>query len=167
MPATNMTVKIGERSYNVTVDSDAITVNGDVVLVDDVHVEGPAVVVFRSGTRMLRAILDSYPHEHFVLFSGREFPVTFETERDLLLQRFSGQGRAEHHHEEIRASMPGLVVRVVAKPGSAVTKGEAVVILEAMKMENEVRAPTGGIIKEVRVKNGQAVEKGELLVVLE
>jgi biotin carboxyl carrier protein len=167
MPTVNISVKIGERGYDIAVNGTTITVNGDVVLVDDVHTEGPAVVVFRSGARILRAILDSNPREDFVLFRGREFPVYFETERDVLLKRFSGQGRAEHHHEEIRASMPGLVVRVIAEPGTDVAKGDPIVILEAMKMENEVRAPADGTIKEIRVKTGQAVEKGELLVVLE
>jgi biotin carboxyl carrier protein len=167
MPVAKITVRIGERSYAVELNKAAISVNGTEVSVGDVHSEGPAVIVFRSGSRILRAILDSNQREHFVLFRGREFPVFFETERDLLLQRFSSLKHAEHHHEEIRASMPGLVVRVVAEAGSAVTKGDAVVILEAMKMENEVRAPADGMIKEIRVQQGQTVEKGELLVVLE
>jgi len=65
------------------------------------------------------------------------------------------------------APMPGTVVRVQAAPGAAVTAGQVLVVLEAMKMEHSVRAPHDGTVAEVRVSAGQAVEAGTVLAVLD
>lgn len=60
--------------------------------------------------------------------------------------------------------MPGKVVKLLKKEGDAVTKGETVLILEAMKMENEIKSGADGIVKSVNVKEGQALEAGFLMV---
>ena len=63
--------------------------------------------------------------------------------------------------------MPGKVVKLLKKEGDAVVKGETVLILEAMKMENEIKAGTDGIVKSINVKEGQALEVGFLMVEIE
>ncbi len=65
------------------------------------------------------------------------------------------------------APMPGTVLRVLAAAGDAIAAGDAVVVLEAMKMEHTVRAPADGLINEVRVAAGQAVDVGFVLAVME
>lgn len=62
-------------------------------------------------------------------------------------------------HTEIKSPMPGLVLKVIKNQGESVSKGETVMILEAMKMENEIKAPIDGIIDEITVKVGLPVEK--------
>ena len=64
----------------------------------------------------------------------------------------------------VKALMPGRVVRVLVKKGEEVTKGQGLLILEAMKMENEIQAPTAGIVDELFVDPGQTVESGADLV---
>lgn len=68
---------------------------------------------------------------------------------------------------ETRAPMPGRVARVDVAPGTAVRRGQTLVILEAMKMQNEIASPADGRVKEVRVSGGEMVESGQVLVVLE
>jgi biotin carboxyl carrier protein len=63
--------------------------------------------------------------------------------------------------------MAGNVIAVLVAEGDRVDKGQGLVIVEAMKMENEVRSPIDAEIKEVRVKTGQSVEAGETLMVVE
>jgi biotin carboxyl carrier protein len=63
--------------------------------------------------------------------------------------------------------MPGLVVRVGVEPGQVVRRGQVLVVLQAMKMENELSAPRDGTVREIRVRAGQAVDHGEVLAVLE
>lgn len=63
--------------------------------------------------------------------------------------------------------MPGKVVKLFKREGETVTKGETVLILEAMKMENEIKAGTDGTIKIINVKEGQALEAGFLMVEIE
>ena len=80
--------------------------------------------------------------------------------------RFAGPSAASHGGS-LLAPMPGLIVRVLAEPGAAVTAGQPLVVLEAMKMEHEVAAPAGGIVTELRAAAGQQVEAGQVLAVVE
>jgi pyruvate carboxylase subunit B len=64
----------------------------------------------------------------------------------------------------LKAPMPGLVVRVEVATGDVVRAGQAVVIVEAMKMENELKAPAAGKVTAVKVKEGSTVERGQILV---
>lgn len=73
----------------------------------------------------------------------------------------SGDGLAE-----IRTMMPGKVVRVVASVGDAVEKGDAVLVVEAMKMQNDLKAPRSGTVKEIRVSEGATVGAGDVLAVI-
>ena len=68
---------------------------------------------------------------------------------------------------QLKAPMPGLVVRLEVEPGQTVPPGGGVLVLEAMKMENELRSPAGGRVRAVLVRPGQAVEKGQVLVEFE
>jgi biotin carboxyl carrier protein len=63
--------------------------------------------------------------------------------------------------------MPGKIVKIMKKVGDTVAKGETVLILEAMKMENEIKSGADGVIKTVNVKEGQALEAGFLMVEIE
>lgn len=65
---------------------------------------------------------------------------------------------------DVVAQMPGLVVDVKCEVGQAVTRGQALVVLEAMKMQNELAAPGDGVVEEVLVSPGQGVEGGAVLV---
>lgn len=69
--------------------------------------------------------------------------------------------------KELKAPMPGLVVEVLAQPGAAVKPGDALLVLEAMKMENLLKSPGDGVVKAIKVKKGNAVEKGQVLIVFE
>jgi 3-methylcrotonyl-CoA carboxylase alpha subunit len=63
--------------------------------------------------------------------------------------------------------MPGKVVAILVEPGAAVERGQALLVIEAMKMENEIGAPRAGRLAELLVRPGQAVEGGELLARIE
>lgn len=63
--------------------------------------------------------------------------------------------------------MPGKVVKLLKKEGDSVSKGETVLILEAMKMENEIKSGADGVVKSINVKEGQALEAGFLMVEIE
>ncbi len=67
----------------------------------------------------------------------------------------------------LTAPLPGSVVRVAVEPGTEVSEGDLLVVLEAMKMEHEVRAPRGGRVAQVRVATGDQLEPGQVLVVVE
>ena len=64
----------------------------------------------------------------------------------------------------LKAPMPGLILKLMVKIGDQIKKGEALIILEAMKMENILSSPVDGIIKEIKVKPQQTVEKNNVLI---
>lgn len=68
---------------------------------------------------------------------------------------------------EIRTQMPGKVVRVMVEAGDAVSAGDGVIVVEAMKMQNEMRSPKDGTVREVRSAEGATVNAGDVLVVIE
>jgi biotin carboxyl carrier protein len=81
----------------------------------------------------------------------------------------SGQNSDRHHHgvEKIVAPMPGKVVRVQVEAGASVEKGEGVVVVEAMKMQNEMKSPRAGVVVSINVKPGDTVNAGDVLAVIE
>jgi acetyl-CoA carboxylase biotin carboxyl carrier protein len=69
--------------------------------------------------------------------------------------------------EEILAHITGVVFQITAKAGDTVAAGDAVIVLESMKMEIPVEAPRAGAVKEIRVQEGQTVQEGDVVAVLE
>jgi biotin carboxyl carrier protein len=67
----------------------------------------------------------------------------------------------------VTTQMPGRIVRILAKAGEAVKKGQPVLVVEAMKMENEMKSPVDGTVAEILVVEGQAVEAGTKLARIE
>jgi len=72
-----------------------------------------------------------------------------------------------NHKTEIKAPMPGMILKIKKQPGDFVAHGDSVMILEAMKMENDLRSTAHGIIKTINVKEGNPVEKGTILFTVE
>ena len=68
--------------------------------------------------------------------------------------------------QTINAPMPGTILSVNVKPGQAVKRGDVLVVLEAMKMENEIMAPNDGTVGTVNVAKGQSVQSGAVLLTL-
>ena len=65
------------------------------------------------------------------------------------------------------APMPGAVVKINCRPGEMVKKGDVIIVLEAMKMENEIHSPMDGVVREVNVKEGMTVSPEEVMVAFE
>jgi biotin carboxyl carrier protein len=79
-----------------------------------------------------------------------------------------GQGATSNHgRQEIAASMPGKVIRVLVALGDAVEEGQGLVVVEAMKMQNEMKSPKAGRVAEVRARPDATVGAGEVLMVVE
>lgn len=68
---------------------------------------------------------------------------------------------------EIKTAMPGKVVRILVAAGDDVQKGDGVLVVEAMKMQNEMKSPKDGVVKEIRTAEGSTVNAGDVLAVIE
>jgi biotin carboxyl carrier protein len=146
------------------VDEKHINVDGKVYEVDFETVNGQPVYSL---------IVDGRSHESYVyqgddnwqvLLRGHLYPVTVEDERERRLRAAAGGGVAETGEYHLRAPMPGLVVTIPVAEGQEVKKGQVILILESMKMQNELKAPRDGAIGRVRVKAGETVEQKQTLL---
>ncbi|HEY9262716.1 biotin/lipoyl-containing protein [Chitinophaga sp.] len=97
----------------------------------------------------------------------QQFEVAIEEPIDQLLASMGIKDAMTKKVNDIKAPMPGLVLKVLVTVGQAIHKGDPVLILEAMKMENVFKATSDAIVKEIKVAERTAVEKGEVLIVLE
>ena len=82
----------------------------------------------------------------------------------ILLQSMGLDTTSSRKLNEIKAPMPGLVVRITVEEGTEVKKGDSLLVLEAMKMENVIKAPGDAVVGKIKVNAGQAVEKNQLLI---
>jgi biotin carboxyl carrier protein len=90
--------------------------------------------------------------------------VAVKDKFDLLLEKMGMTSSASSKVNNIKAPMPGLIIDLKVKVGDNVNAGDALLILEAMKMENVLKSPGGGTVKTVKVKKGDSVEKGQILI---
>lgn len=84
--------------------------------------------------------------------------------REALMQRMGIEEGAGAQSMDLRAPMPGKVLEILVKEGQSVEEGEAMLVLEAMKMENVLRAGTAGVVASIGVEEGSAVEKEAVLI---
>ncbi len=102
--------------------------------------------------------------ELVVTIDGQEFPVTIEDPRQW--QRYRVGSVEAEGRQQVIASMPGKVVRVLTATGQKVQAGQGLLVIEAMKMQNEVRSPKSGVVERLLVREGQTVNAGETLAVV-
>jgi biotin carboxyl carrier protein len=120
--------------------------------------------VLRRETDRVAVLIEGGPSEWVVTVRGRRIEVTVRGHRDRLLAESTRLLGRRHGPADIRATLPGLVVRVAVSPGDDVAEGDVLVTVEAMKMQNEIRAPRAGRVAGVEVSPGQAIATGALLV---
>ena len=156
---------VGEKQYLVEVIDDRhVSVDGKVYEVDFESV---------SGQPVYSLIVDGKSHESYVaqvddiwqvLMRGRLYPVSVEDEREKRLRAAAGGGVAETGEFHLKAPMPGLVVTIPVAEGQEVKKGQVLLILESMKMQNELKSPRDGKVNRIKVKAGESVEQRQTLL---
>ncbi|MEM8524407.1 MAG: biotin/lipoyl-containing protein [Bacteroidota bacterium] len=119
-------------------------------------------------SKSYHAIIETQGNKQFeVILNGNKYQIQLFDEYDQLIDKMGLTVAGADKVTDIKAPMPGLVLSVEVADGQAVNKGEALLILEAMKMENVIKSPGGGIVKSIAVKQGTAVEKGAVLIEFE
>ncbi len=102
-----------------------------------------------------------------ICLNGRVFDVTVDDERAHHIKQLVTVSAPAQSVTEIRAPMPGLIVRVEVQEGQSVEPGQGLVVIEAMKMENELRAESAGIVTAVFVEPGVIVNRDDSVVTIE
>ena len=138
-------VSLGKKQYSVSVEF----ISGDEILL---NIEG----------RIHNVIVNSNTLFYSVYVNGRFFKIEKKSASQIL-----GKKGAKLKKRDIKTSMPGRIVKVFMKEGDKVKEGQAVLVLEAMKMQNEIKSPQSGIITKINPTSGDSVEAGALLFSVE
>ena len=146
------------------IDEKHISVDGKVYEVDFESVSGQPVYSLILDGKSHEAYVASGDNNWQVLLRGRLFPVTVEDEREMRLRSAAGGGVAETGEFHLRAPMPGLVVAIPVEEGQQIKKGQVLLILESMKMQNELKSPRDGTVGRIRVRAGETVEQKQTLL---
>ena len=168
----NYFVTVREKEFEIALNgengSGAIRVNGEPVEIDLQPVPGSqAVFSLIIDGESYDVWAESQNGTYRVAVDGETFEVQVEDERSRLIKRLGGGEVSTKGEIAVKAPMPGLVVRVEVQEGDSVEKGQGLVVVEAMKMENEIKAPTSGIVKAVKVSPGNAIDKNAVLLEIE
>lgn len=95
------------------------------------------------------------------------YTIQAEDRFDRLLKQLGFSNLNTQKIDNVKAPMPGLVLKIPVGAGQEIAKGDILLILEAMKMENAIKSPGAGTIKHIKVGEGDAVDKGQILIELE
>ena len=164
-------VRVGEREHEVEVE---IGPEGDRRIVVDgeaFEVAGAGAGAVRvspvGGTEQVELAVAGEPRPSEAWVDGQRVQVELQTEQEARLAEALGKGAAGSGSGELKAPMPGRVVKILVSESEAVEQGAPVIIVEAMKMENELQAPVSGTVKRIAVGEGDTVDAGQVLVELE
>jgi biotin carboxyl carrier protein len=157
---------INDKKYEIDIDRDGqITVNGHARDVDFLPLTG-ALYSILMDNNSYEVLVEEREGEVEVQMRGRLFNARVMDERAVLLAETRGELDGEQGEVVVKAPMPGLIVAVPVSEGLEVTKGQTVIILESMKMQNELKAPKDGVVQRVHVAQGQSVEQNKPLLTI-
>jgi glutaconyl-CoA/methylmalonyl-CoA decarboxylase subunit gamma len=142
------TIRIGKRSYEVKLKSD----------------EKLGTYILWKNRKYPVEILRSRQNKYEILFNDISYTFTVETPFSLKRMKVLNSNKGKAEQEFIKAPMPGKIIDVLVREGTSVLRGEPVVILEAMKMQNEILSPVNGTIVKVAARVNTNVMKDDLLI---
>jgi biotin carboxyl carrier protein len=160
---------INDKHYEVEIiNPRQVSVNGRVYEIDFQSVSGqPIFSLLADGGSYQAHVYPGEEEQLEVLLRGTLYTALVEDEREKRLRAAGGAGHADSGEFQLKAPMPGLIVKVAVNEGDTVKKGDVLIILESMKMQNELKSPRDGKISRILVKAGDSVEQRQSMVSVE
>jgi len=141
-------IRIGKRDYIVQLKAD----------------EKLGTYILWKNRKYPVEVVRSRQNKYEILFNDISYTFTVETPFSLQRMKVLNAGKGKAEQEFIKAPMPGKIIDVLVREGANVLRGEAVVILEAMKMQNEIQSPVNGKVTAVHTRANSNVMKDDILV---
>jgi len=158
---------VNDQEYTIEIDHEGqITVNNQEYRVDFQQLSEGGMLSLLLDQYSLEAIVEERAQSWEVLIKGELYSVKVQDERAYRLAKARGISTEITGEANVISPMPGLIIEVPVEVGQIIKKGDQVIILESMKMENELRGPRDGTVKKVWVTKGESVEKNEVLVTI-
>ena len=160
-------VTLSGRTREVELSAEGVSIGERLRSAELATVPGTSLRHLRLGDRGFPMSAERSDDGWFFRVAGRRVRVEVEDERTRAIRELAGRDELGEGERELRAPMPGRIVRVLVESGQAVEAGDGLVVMEAMKMENELSARGPGTVESVRVEEGQTVNQGDVLIVVE
>jgi biotin carboxyl carrier protein len=160
-------VKVNDK-YNYEIEK-----NGDGLLIDNEKITADVKQLSNSAYHIINNLqsynaevvsFDSSEKSAEIKVNNNVYTVTAKDQFDILLDKLGLSNLNASKVSEIKAPMPGMVLKVFVGEGMEIKKGDNLFVLEAMKMENIIKAPADVVVKTVKIKPGDKVEKGQILM---
>jgi len=160
------TAVINGREYRVKADSTAILINDKEVNPDIISTGKNSFHVIHENRSFNMEVLGLNEEQKMMTIrvNNNTYQVELKDEYDALLHEMGMDASSSKKVNDIKAPMPGMVLKVMVENGQKIQKGEAIVVLEAMKMENILKAPSDGVVKKIHIIQGDKVEKNQVLI---
>jgi biotin carboxyl carrier protein len=162
-------LKINGVDYKLEKDKGHLLINGKQVNTDIQQLQ-PSVFHILNDLKSYNAEVVSFDKETKIAeikVEGNIYTVEAKDQFDILLDQLGLSALNTARVSEIKAPMPGLVLKLFVTEGAEVKKGDNLFILEAMKMENIIKSPADVTVKTVKIKPGDKVEKGQVLLIFQ
>lgn len=132
----------------------------------DLSVDGRFMHLLKDGKSWNAEILsvDRESRSVSLILNGKVVVLTVHTRLDELMEKMGFADVGAKKISDLKAPMPGLVLAIKVEEGQEVKKGDPLLVLEAMKMENIIKATADVVVKQIKMKKGQAVEKNQVLI---
>jgi len=156
---------IEEQTFEFEINGeDEILADGDHVAIDFRSIAGQSVYSMLVNGRSYEALVQVEDDNLQVLLRGRLYIVTVEDERQIRLREASSSQTLQHGDFHLKSPMPGLIISIHVSEDQEVSKGDRLIVLESMKMQNELKAPREGIVRNIRVSSGENVDQDQVLL---
>lgn len=158
-----------QQAFDIQEDKGRILVNGLPFDWDMVKIENGKFHIIKNHRSFSAEVIEAnYAEKTFTLRINRStFTVNIKDRFDLLLDQMGMSSVALTKLNNLKAPMPGKILEVKVAVGDMVVKGDTLIILEAMKMENVIKAPGDGKVKALKVNKAENVEKNQVLIEFE
>jgi len=158
-----------DQSHEIELDNHQIKIDGKETEIDLVKLlDNKFHILQNHKSYNLEVIHADYKLKRFsIKVNDNIYDLNLQTELDALLDKMGMSSVSDEKMDNVKAPMPGLVLDILVEIGQAINKGDNLVILEAMKMENIIKANGTGIVKNIKVNKKDAVEKNQLLIEME
>lgn len=160
-------IKAGNQEFEILPKSNSYEgiVNGEDYKLDVNKEDNGFHLIQNNKSYNLSVVSTDYETKCFeIMVNGNTYSLEAKDRFDLLLKELGMENLNSAAVNDLKAPMPGLVLSIKVNVGDTVQKGDALIILEAMKMENVLKASAEGVVKSVNVKTGIAVEKNQILI---
>lgn len=152
--------------FNIETANEVLIVNGTATELDVLQLNDKTQHIIHNGKSYNVEVVEINRPEKIakIKVNGAVYDISVATQLDLLLKQLGMENLNSNKIAQLKAPMPGLVLNILVSEGDEVKKGDSLLVLEAMKMENIIKSPSDATVKKIEVVKGDKIEKNTVLI---